>query len=96
MVLPHFRLYAANTRNNPTNPFRKSSLRKRILGLHACHLGASDSRPMYTISPVAFEIGTILGITERTVTFHVTSSLYKFDVTNKTQAVAKALLLRLI
>lgn len=44
----------------------------------------------------ADEIGTILGISERTVTFHVTSSLYKLDVTNKTQAVAKALLLKLI
>lgn len=44
----------------------------------------------------AEEIGKILGITERTVTFHVTSSLYKLDVTNKTQAVAKALLLKLI
>lgn len=44
----------------------------------------------------AEEIGKILGITERTVTFHVTSSLCKLDVTNKTQAVAKALLLRLI
>lgn len=44
----------------------------------------------------AEEIGKILGITERTVTFHVTSSLNKLDVTNKTQAVAKALLLKLI
>lgn len=48
------------------------------------------------VGKTAEEIGTILGITERTVTFHVTSSLYKLDVTNKTQAVAKALLLRLI
>lgn len=44
----------------------------------------------------AEEIGKILGITERTVTFHVTSSLSKLDVTNKTQAVAKALLLKVI
>lgn len=42
------------------------------------------------------EISKILGIAERTVTFHVTSSLYKLNVTNKTQAVAKAVLLRLI
>lgn len=44
----------------------------------------------------AEEIGTILGITARTVTFHVTSSLCKLDVTNKTQAVAKALIWGLI
>lgn len=44
----------------------------------------------------AEEIGTILGITGRTVTFHVTASLCKLDVTNKTQAVAKALILGLI
>lgn len=48
------------------------------------------------VGKTAEEIGKILGITERTVTFHVTSSLYKLDVTNKTQAVAKALLLKLI
>lgn len=44
----------------------------------------------------ADEIGTILGITRRTVTFHITSTLRKLNVTNKTQAVAKALLWRLI
>lgn len=48
------------------------------------------------VGKTAEEIGKILGITERTVTFHVTSSLCKLDVTNKTQAVAKALLLKLI
>lgn len=41
----------------------------------------------------ADEIGTILGITARTVTFHITSSLEKLNSANKTQAVAKALLL---
>jgi LuxR family transcriptional regulator, quorum-sensing system regulator SolR len=41
-------------------------------------------------------IGRILGISERTVTFHITSSLTKLDVTNKTQAVAKALLLGML
>lgn len=44
----------------------------------------------------AEETGTILGITERTVTYHVTSAMGKLDTTNKTQAVAKALLLKLI
>ncbi|MFC5581079.1 autoinducer binding domain-containing protein [Rhodanobacter terrae] len=41
-------------------------------------------------------IGRILGISERTVTFHITSSLTKLDVANKTQAVAKALLLGML
>jgi LuxR family transcriptional regulator, quorum-sensing system regulator SolR len=44
----------------------------------------------------ADEIGTILGITERTVTFHVSSSLARLNVVNKTQAVAKALLLGIL
>ncbi|TAN07852.1 MAG: LuxR family transcriptional regulator [Rhodanobacteraceae bacterium] len=44
----------------------------------------------------ADETGTILGITERTVTYHVTLAMCKLGVTNKTQAVAKALLLKLI
>lgn len=42
----------------------------------------------------AMEVGAILGITERTVTFHISSSLAKLDVVNKTQAVAKALMLQ--
>lgn len=41
----------------------------------------------------ADEIASILGITERTVTFHIASTLSKLNVVNKTQAVAKALLL---
>jgi len=44
----------------------------------------------------ADEIGKILGISERTVTFHITSSLSKLHVSNKTQAVAKALLLGML
>lgn len=42
------------------------------------------------------EIGVILGITTRTVTFHVTSLLGKLDAVNKTHAVAKAAMLRLL
>jgi len=42
------------------------------------------------------EIGAILGISERTVTFHVTSTLVKLDVVNKTQAVSKALILGIL
>ncbi len=41
----------------------------------------------------ADEIASILSISERTVTFHITSVLTKLNVVNKTQAVAKALLL---
>jgi LuxR family transcriptional regulator len=48
------------------------------------------------VGKTADDIGRILGISERTVTFHITSSLSKLDVINKTQAVAKALLLELL
>lgn len=44
----------------------------------------------------ADEVGSILGISGRTVTFHISSSLAKLNAVNKTQAVAKALLLELI
>lgn len=64
----------------------------------ACHLTDRECEVLRwsAIGKTAEEIGDILGITERTVTFHVTSSLCKLNVTNKTQAVAKALLLKLI
>lgn len=44
----------------------------------------------------ADEIGTILGISARTVTFHITSSLTKLNAVNKTQAVAKAFLFSML
>ncbi len=44
----------------------------------------------------ADEIGTILGISTRTVTFHITSTLSKLGATNKTQAVTKAFLFGLL
>ncbi len=44
----------------------------------------------------ADEIGKVLGISERTVNFHITNSLAKLNVANKTQAVAKGLLLDMI
>lgn len=64
----------------------------------ACHLTDRECEVLRwsAIGKTAEDISKILGITERTVTFHVTSSLYKLNVTNKTQAVAKALLLKLI
>jgi len=40
----------------------------------------------------ADEIGIILGITARTVNFHITRCVSKLDVVNKTQAIAKAML----
>jgi LuxR family transcriptional regulator len=42
------------------------------------------------------EIGAILKITTRTVTFHVTSLVAKLDAVNKTHAVAKAAMLGLL
>lgn len=44
----------------------------------------------------ADEIGMILGITTRTTNFHVMRCITKLDVANKTQAVAKALLLDML
>jgi LuxR family quorum sensing-dependent transcriptional regulator len=44
----------------------------------------------------AGETGTILGITERTVTAHIVSACQKLDAVNKTQAVVRALQYRLI
>ena len=42
------------------------------------------------------EIGMILGISARTVNFHVTMVLEKLEAVNKTQAVAKAVILDLL
>jgi LuxR family transcriptional regulator len=44
----------------------------------------------------AYEVGRILGITTRTVNFHVASVLEKLDVPNKTQAAVKATVLDLM
>ncbi len=48
------------------------------------------------IGKTCHEIGVILGISTRTVTFHVTSFVSKLDAMNKTHAVAKAAMLRLL
>lgn len=45
---------------------------------------------------IASEIGTILGVSTRTVNFHVTSVLAKLNATNKTQAVVKAFMLNML
>ncbi len=44
----------------------------------------------------AWEVGAVLGITERTVVFHVTNAMRKLGCVNKQQAVLKALRLGLI
>ena len=44
----------------------------------------------------AYEVGRILGITTRTVNFHVASVLEKLNVPNKTQAAVKATVLDLM
>jgi len=48
------------------------------------------------VGKTADEIGTILGISARTVTFHITSTLTKLNATNKTQAVTKAFLFNIL
>ena len=42
------------------------------------------------------EISIILGISDRTINFHLTNTISKLKVTNKTAAAAKAVLLKLI
>ncbi len=44
----------------------------------------------------AFEVGTILGITERTANFHMQNICAKLGVINKRAAIAKAIQLRLV
>ena len=44
----------------------------------------------------AWEVGAVLGISERTVVFHVTNAMHKLGCNNKQQAVLKALRLGLI
>lgn len=42
------------------------------------------------------EIGMILGVTERTINFHVASVIAKLNASNKTHAAVKAVLLGII
>jgi DNA-binding CsgD family transcriptional regulator len=42
------------------------------------------------------EIGMILGVTERTINFHVASAISKLNASNKTHAAVKALMLGII
>jgi DNA-binding CsgD family transcriptional regulator len=44
----------------------------------------------------AWEVGGILGISERTAVLHINNAMHKLDATNKHQAVLKALRLGLI
>jgi DNA-binding CsgD family transcriptional regulator len=44
----------------------------------------------------AWEVGAVLGISERTVTFHIQNAMHKLDAVNKRQAVVKAMHLGLI
>ncbi|CAG2333196.1 MULTISPECIES: LuxR C-terminal-related transcriptional regulator [Burkholderia] len=44
----------------------------------------------------AYEIGIILGLTERTINFHISRSIVKLNASNKTNAVVKAVLMGLI
>ncbi|TOB84204.1 helix-turn-helix transcriptional regulator, partial [Vibrio parahaemolyticus] len=48
-----------------------------------------------SMGKTAFEISLILGVTERTVTFHVNNAIRKLQTTNKIGAVTKAISLGL-
>ena len=49
-----------------------------------------------SLGKTSSEIGIILGITTRTINFHVTTIMVKLDAVNKTQAVVKAVMLNLL
>ena len=44
----------------------------------------------------SFESAVILGLTERTINFHISRSIEKLNASNKTNAVVKAILMGLI
>lgn len=71
---------------------------ERLVPDHNCTLTARETEVLRwsAAGKTADSIGQILGISERTVTFHIASSLTKLNVANKTQAVAKALLLGIL
>ncbi|HEX6834480.1 MAG TPA: autoinducer binding domain-containing protein [Rudaea sp.] len=48
------------------------------------------------VGKTAGEVAAILGISERTINFHVTSALGKLNAVNKTQAVATAMMLNML
>jgi len=48
------------------------------------------------VGKTSSEIGVILGISTRTVNFHITAILAKLDAVNKTQAVIRALMLGML
>lgn len=48
------------------------------------------------VGKTSCEIGMILGVTERTINFHVASAISKLNASNKTHAAVKALLLGII
>lgn len=77
------------------------------LRLFALPSAESDARPMLSARELealrwtldgktAWELGTILGISERTAVFHVQNAMRKLDCTTKHQAALKALRLGLI
>jgi len=71
---------------------------QRLVPERDCELTAREREVLRwsAAGKTADAIGRILGISERTVTFHIASSLTKLNVANKTQAVAKALLLGIL
>ncbi|OOG62059.1 hypothetical protein B0E46_13795 [Rhodanobacter sp. B04] len=71
---------------------------QRLVPERDCELTARECEVLRwsAAGKTADAIGRILGISERTVTFHIASSLTKLNVANKTQAVAKALLLGIL
>ncbi len=75
----------------------------RLFGRHAppdtsIHLTPREKEVLAWVGrgKTSSEIGIILGLRERTVNFHCDQAMRRLDVMNRTQAVAKAMSLRLI
>lgn len=71
-------------------PKRRHPLHRRLTDREMCVLSWTAA------GKTASAIAMILGISPRTVNFHITTLLMKLDAANKTQAVAKAVMLGLL
>ncbi|MGG1945977.1 helix-turn-helix transcriptional regulator [Trinickia sp. NRRL B-1857] len=69
-----------------SNALEASFVKKTVLSNRECEVlrWAAEGKTSY-------EIGMILGLTERTINFHIARSIVKLGASNKTNAVVKAM-----
>ena len=68
----------------------KAAASAALLGLAAMAGGGAATGADDAAGKTAWEVGTILGISERTVRFHLNAAREKLQCTTTTQAVARA------